>query len=232
MNFKSTIPIFLVSAILSVIFWNCKKESATNEPTNPTTTVTDIDGNVYHTVTIGTQVWMVENLKTTKYRNGDPIPNVTANANWAALTSGAYCWYNNDAATYKSSSGALYNWNAVADSRKIAPIGWHVPTDAEWATLTDYLGGLSVAGGKLKDLAHWQTPNTGATNSTGFTALPGGDRNYDGAFFDSGSGGYWWTSTEYSAANAWHWSMIYDYGVVSRGYYLKVLGFSVRCLRD
>jgi uncharacterized protein (TIGR02145 family) len=140
-----------------------------------TNTVTDIDGNIYHTVTIGTQVWMVENLKTTKYRNGDPIPNVTGNA-WAALTTGAYCWYNNDAATYKATYGALYNWYAVADSRNIAPTGWHVPTDAEWTTLTTFLGGESVAGGKLKETGtnHWTSPNTGATNETGFTALPGG----------------------------------------------------------
>ncbi len=108
------------------------------------TTVTDIDGNVYRTVKIGTQVWMAENLKTTKYRNGDPIANVTNGASWKALTTGAYCWYNNDAEN-KVTYGGLYNWFVVADSRKIAPTGWHVPTDAEWTVLTDFLGGLKVA---------------------------------------------------------------------------------------
>ena len=139
-------------------------------------TVVDIDGNVYNTVTIGTQVWMVENLKTTKYRNGDAIPNVTGNASWVALSTGAYCWYNNDAATYKATYGALYNWYAVGDSRNIAPSGWHVATDSEWTTLSTFLGGESIAGDKLKEIgtSHWLSPNTGATNSNGFTAFPGG----------------------------------------------------------
>ena len=104
-------------------------------------TVTDIDGNVYHTVTIGTQTWMVENLKTTKYRNGNPINNITDNANWAAFSMGAYCWYNNDAATYKETYGALYNWYAVADGRNIAPLGWHIPSDSEFLTLRIFVGG-------------------------------------------------------------------------------------------
>ena len=152
-------------------------------------TFTDIDGNVYHAVVIGTQTWMVENLKTTKYSNGDPIPTAVT-----SLTPGAYCMYNNDAVTYKADYGALYNWYAVADSRNIAPAGWHVPTKTDWTTLTDYLGGESVASGKLKEngSSHWLTPNTGATNSSGFTALPGGFYNY---YYDNSYGvglrGYW-----------------------------------------
>jgi len=195
-------------------------------------TMTDNDGNVYKTITIGTQTWMAENLKTTKYRNGDAIPNLTGD--WSVLVTGTYCWYNNDAATYKNPYGALYNWYAIADSRNIAPVGWHVPTDAEWTTLTTYLGGESIAGGKLKETgtSHWSTPNTGATNNTGFTALPGGDRSYDGTFHNNGYNGYWWSSAEYSASSAWYRGMRYDYSRVSRYSDFKYWGFSVRCLRD
>ena len=234
MNFKSTIPIFLVSAILIFIFWNCKKGSATIDPAIPSTTVTDIDGNVYHTITIGTQVWMVENLKTTKYRNGDQIPNVTANASWAALTSGAYCWNNNDAAN-KVTYGGLYNWFAVVDSRSIAPADWHVPTDAEWTTLTTYLGGDEGAGGPLKETgtSHWITPNNGATNSTGFTALPGGLRNfYDGTFNTVGYNGYWWSCTALDASNAGRRSINVNSVYAILSYASKQHGLSVRCIRD
>ena len=193
--------------------------------------VTDIDGNVYNTITIGTQTWMVENLKTTKYRNGDSIPIVTNT--WEGLSTDAYCWYNNDALSYKATYGALYNWYAVADSRKLAPIGWHVPTDAEWATLTDYLGGKGVAGSKLKESGtlHWVARNTDATNSTGFTALPGGYR-LNGAFTDIGMTGYWWSSSEDAAATAWIMWMSYGYSDAKKNSYSKFLGFSVRCLRD
>ena len=115
------------------------------------TTVSDIDGNIYHYIVIGTQTWMVENLKTIHYRNGDAIPNVTISLDWDVLVTGAYCWYNNDVPTYKAAYGALYNWYVVNDSRNIAPAGWHVPTDAEWTILIDFLGGESVAGVKLKE---------------------------------------------------------------------------------
>jgi uncharacterized protein (TIGR02145 family) len=196
-------------------------------------TVTDIDGNVYHYIVIGTQTWMVENLKTTKYRNGDAISNITSS--WTSLVTGAYSWYSNDAATYKAAYGALYNWYAVADTRGIAPAGWHVPTDAEWKTLTDYLGGSSVAGGKLKEAgtSHWITPNTGASNSSGFTALPGGNRYYiDGTFRNVGSNGNWWCITASDATNAWNRYLDFNHGNVERYNYGKQLGFSVRCVRD
>ena len=196
-------------------------------------TVTDIDGNVYHAVTIGTQVWMVENLKTTKYRDGTSIPNVTGNTAWSILTTGAYCDYNNtpsNSATY----GRLYNWYAATDAHNIAPTGWHVPTDAEWSTLTTYLGGESVAGGKLKEIGttHWTSPNTGATNETGFTALPGGYRDYGGTFYGIGDYGYWWSATENDATYAWYRNMNYDFSDVSSYNVDKELGFSVRCVRD
>jgi len=198
------------------------------------TTVTDIDGNVYRTVKIGTQVWMAENLKTTKYRNGDPIPIVTDNPQWISLKTGALCRYKNDEAI-KATYGCLYNWFAVADNRSIAPIGWHVPTDAEWTILIDFLGGEVAAGGKLKEsgTAHWLGPNTGATNISGFTALPGGSRFYtDGAFGNVGSIGNWWSSTANNATNAWDRYLGHNYAAAGRSYYAKQLGFSVRCIRD
>ncbi len=207
-------------------------------------TVTDIDGNVYQTVTIGTQVWMAENLKVTHYRNGDPIPHVTDNSEWIGLTTGAYCNYNNDegnVATY----GRLYNWYAVGDSRNIAPEGWHVPTDEEWKQLETYLG-MSQAeadaigwrgtdeGGKLKEAGttHWQSPNTGATNESGFTALPGGYRNLNGSFGDMGYYAAFWSSTEFSSYYAWLRGLNYGDSQVGRLYYHKPYGFSVRCVRD
>ena len=169
-------------------------------------TVYDNDGNTYNYITIGTQTWMAENLKTTKYRNGETIANVTVQADWEALATGAYCWYNNDAATNKATYGALYNWYAVADSRNIAPTGWHVPTEAEWATLIENQGVALVAGAKLKETgnSHWKAYNTDATNSSGFTALPGGyRRDDDGTFSVVGRYGYWCTTYDFSTLNAW-----------------------------
>ncbi|HOG37272.1 MAG TPA: FISUMP domain-containing protein, partial [Paludibacteraceae bacterium] len=194
--------------------------------------MTDIDGNTYKTVTIGTQTWMAENLKVTKYNNGTNIPNVTDATAWSSLTTGAYCNYNNDrsnVATY----GRLYNWYAV-NTGKLAPTGWHVPTDAEWATLTTYLGGGSVAGGKLKETGttHWASPNTGATNETGFTALPGGNRDYHGAFYGIGYYGSWWSASERGTYTAWYRNMLYFDSNVGRSNYDKEVGFSVRCVRD
>jgi len=197
-------------------------------------TVTDIEGNVYNTVTIGTQVWMIENLKTTKYRNSDTIANVTGNSAWASTSTGAYCNYNNNvnsSITY----GRLYNWYAVNDNRNIAPVGWHVPTDSDWTTLTTYLGGEGVAGGKLKEsgTTHWQSPNTGATNETGFTALPGGDRLFStGVFYDKGVYGFYWSSTTKDASTAWVRALDYGYSNVSRSNNAKSNGFSVRCIKD
>jgi uncharacterized protein (TIGR02145 family) len=142
--------------------------------------ITDADGNYYNIVTIGTQTWMAENLETTKYNDGNNIPNISDNVAWSNLTTPGYCWYNNDDSTYKNLYGALYNWYTV-NRGKLCPIGWHVPTDAEWTTLTTYLGGESVAGGRLKETGtmHWVSPNVGAINETGFTALPGSCRDFD-----------------------------------------------------
>jgi len=207
-------------------------------------TVTDLDGNVYHTVTIGTQVWMAENLKTTKYTNGDPIPNITDGYLWLNSSTGAYCNYEND--LYLANGvgstvyGRLYNWFAVNDSRKIAPSGWHIPTDAEWTILTTYLGGENVAGAKLKEsgTTHWQGLNfQTSTNETYFTALPGGSNS--GSYNNLSSGynyifseGHWWSSSTYSPYLAWYRSMrVGDNGVwrENAGF---VYGISVRCLKN
>ncbi len=204
-------------------------------------TVTDIDGNVYQCVKIGNQWWMAENLKVTCYNNGDNIPNETNNSTWAGLSTGAYCAYNNDngnLATY----GLLYNWYAVDESRNIAPAGWHVPTDDEWKELEMYLGMSQLEadktdwrgtdeGGKLKEtgFAHWNNPNTGATNSSGFTALPGGYRT--DYFSSMDLDGFWWSSTE-SGSTALDRNLYYTRSRVSRNTRSKLSGFSIRCIRD
>jgi uncharacterized protein (TIGR02145 family) len=197
-----------------------------------TTILQDFDGNVYDLVTIGTQTWMKQNLKTTHYKNGTTIPNVTSNSAWNVLTSGAYCDYDNtpvNSLTY----GRLYNWYAV-NTGNLCPTGWHLPTDAEWTTFTTYLGGESIAGGKLKEagLAHWNSPNTEATNETGFTALPGGLRGNYAYYTNIGDNGFWWSSSESSTLSAWFRYVAYGSSGVARSAGGKESGFSVRCLRD
>jgi len=201
-------------------------------------TVTDVDGNIYHTVTIGTQVWMVENLKTTKYNDGTAIPLVTDGTEWSNLTTPGYCWYNNDAATYKNTYGALYNWFTVNTS-KLAPSGWHVPTDAEWTLLASYLGGADVAGGKLKSTGTieagtglYYSPNTGATNESGFTAIPAGGRDRLGASWGIGYLGRWWSSSECTYGSAWCRYLDYNGSDVRSYGDDKIMGYSVRCVRD
>jgi len=200
---------------------------------SPIESVTDIDGNVYNTVTIGDQTWMAENLKTTTYNDGTPIPNVTDNTEWSNLSSGAYCWYNNNETTYKDSYGALYNWYTV-ETENLCPSGWHVPDYSEWTILIDYLGGNSIAGGKLKEAGteHWLSPNTDGTNESGFTARPAGARvpNPDD-FVYLGEAGFWWTSlgtTSYYNPQIYNnGSEIFAYAGVDRG-----SGLSIRCLKN
>jgi uncharacterized protein (TIGR02145 family) len=195
-------------------------------------TVSDIDGNQYHLITIGTQIWMGENMLTTRYRNGDPIANIIDNSAWLNLTTGAYCNYNNDsvnATTY----GRLYNWYTLNDSRNIAPIGWHVATDADWVTLNTYLIDEDLAGGKLKEAgsAHWLSPNS-STNEVNFTALPGGSRKSDGTFSSINESGYWWSATEQSPTDAWDVQMWYLKSFNHHGTGKKGIGISVRCVKD
>jgi uncharacterized protein (TIGR02145 family) len=193
----------------------------------------DIEGNIYRTIQIGAQIWMAENLKTTKFYDGAAIPLVTDYVNWVLLSTAGYCWYDNDQAKYKDSYGAIYNWYAVSTG-KLCPTGWHVPSDSEWTTLTTYLNGESVAGDKLKEAStiHWLSSNIVPTNESGFTALPGGYRSYDGVFDAITGYGSWWSSTEVSATDAYSRYLNYNSSNVGRYYYEKVNGFSVRCLKD
>jgi len=195
--------------------------------------MTDADGNIYHAVQIGTQVWTVENLKTTKYRDGSPIPLVTDNNVWGGLTTPACCYYNNDSIVNKAIYGALYNSFAV-NTGKLAPAGWHVPTDTEWTILLDYLGGVNEAGAKLKEAgtAHWPSPNPAATNESKFTALPGGCRSYNGPFYSIGDYGCWWSESSGDAGSSWYRLMDYGSAMVNRIDYSDRFGLSVRCLRD
>jgi uncharacterized protein (TIGR02145 family) len=196
-------------------------------------TVADIDGNIYHAVTIGTQVWMLEDLKTTHYRNGDPIPDVTDNTHWENLSSGAFCAYENDA-EIGDTYGLLYNWYAINDERNIAPYGWHIPSNEEWLVLANYLGGASIAGGKLKESGtlHWLSPNKGATNESGFTALPAGCRMANGSFVSINVSGRWWRKDEFTAESGVSWYMAYSHDLLGWAFYLKQYGFSVRCIKD
>lgn len=196
-------------------------------------TVTDIDGNVYHTVIIGTQVWMVENLRTTKYRNGDTIPNITDKTAWENISYGGYCWYNNDI-TNKETYGALYNWYAVDDSRNLAPEGWHIPSAEEWNTLIDFLGGDMVAGGKLKEegTLHWRSPNIDATNESGFSGLPAGFENGTD-FYSLGFTTFYWSTDEGEfPGEVWGIKLYNGHGHVEKGYGSKKPAHSVRCIKD
>jgi uncharacterized protein (TIGR02145 family) len=221
-----------VSAISGMLH-ACGADSVHNAALNYGT-MSDQDGNSYKTIQIGTQRWMAENLKTTKYRNGDLIPNVESNNVWSTLNSGAYSIFKNNL-SFDCPYGKLYNWYAVDDNRELCPTGWHVPTKTEWEVLMDYLGGEGMAGGKMASTGtlYWGSPNQAATNESGFSCLPGGLRfDVSGAFNFSGLIGYWWSSTESSANNA------YGRGVTEGDAYFvthnrpKRQGFSVRCLKD
>ncbi len=225
----------------SVIFYK-----PTIEETTSGTFIDSRDGNEYNWVQIGDQVWMAENLAY--------LPRVNRVADGSEDAAGSYYYvYGYDGTNVADAKatdnyatyGVLYNWTAAMDGEAssttnpsgiqgVCPTGWHLPSDAEWTVLTDYLGGESVAGGKLKETGttHWNSPNTGATNETGFTALPGGYRYYSGTFLNIGNGGYWWSASEKDTDLAWYRDMVCYYNDVSRDNYDKELGFSVRCVRD
>jgi uncharacterized protein (TIGR02145 family) len=201
-------------------------------PTNgPGGTITDADGNPYNTIWINGHQWMKENLRTTKYRDGSSIPNVTDNGAWEGLSTPAYDWFNNDIANMPI-YGALYNWYAI-NTGSLCPTGWHVPTDTEWTTLIEYAGGQDFAGGKLKATSGWVSGGNG-TDDFGFSALPGGYRHEEGSFWLVGAYGRWWSSTvhETDATSAWYRLMSYNYGSVHRSGINKRYGFSVRCIKD
>jgi uncharacterized protein (TIGR02145 family) len=201
--------------------------------------MTDQEGNVYKTIVIGTQEWMAENLNTSIYRNGDAIPTNLSDSEWSATSNGAWAYYNNDP-SYACPYGKLYNWYTCEDARGLCPLGWHVPSDAEWTLITDYLGGLSIAGGKMKtygiieeSTGFWFWPNAGATNTSGFSATPGGNRDVGGGFISYGLGVRWWS---YSNSDVGPFARFLGISHDSYAAYLsddfKQRGFSVRCLRD
>jgi uncharacterized protein (TIGR02145 family) len=210
-----------------MILNSCKKE-------DPLPTVNDIDGNAYHTVSIGAQVWMVENLKTTKLNDGTAIPLVTDPTEWENLNTEAYCWYDNNN-NNKNIYGALYNWNSV-NSGKLCPTGWHVPTRADWEDLRDFLGGEATEiGGKLKEkgTSHWESPNTGATDEYGFKALPGGERYGYGDFNYLGTKSNMWSSTASNVTETYALRLFHDdiEFHFTEGWDKK-RGLSVRCIKN
>ncbi|HPF92903.1 MAG TPA: fibrobacter succinogenes major paralogous domain-containing protein [Tenuifilaceae bacterium] len=237
-NFLVAVTIILGFA--TILMSSCSKDDENDENNNNITNVQDVDGNTYNTVKIGTQVWMVENLNTTKYSNGDFIPTGISSAN----TSGAYENYDGNA-TYADTYGKLYNWHAVSDPRGLCPDGWHIPSDEEWKTLEIYIGMSpeeaeetegergTDEGGKLKATGtdYWISPNTGATNEYGFTALPGGALEID-AFVAIGQNGFWWTSTPASDDNSMYRYMHYNSPIINRKSFYKSSGLSVRCIQD
>ena len=200
--------------------------------------ITDVDGNSYPTIVTNcsNQIWMQKNLNVSRYRNGDIIPQVSNPTQWSNLTTGAWCYYNNDTATgviYVK----LYNWYAVNDPRGLAPAGYHIPSDLEWISLINCLGGVGFASSKMKEIGtlHWLSPNTDATNLSGFTALPAGNRSfYDGTFSQIQRETIWWSSTQAGAStDAWTRGLYYASGAaVSRNDMKKKFGLSVRCIKD
>jgi uncharacterized protein (TIGR02145 family) len=210
---------------LVVLLGSCKKDD------DEAPACKDADGNVYKTVKIGTQVWMAENLKVTQLNDGTAMTNELNNSDWNDLTDPGYCYYNNDI-TNKDGYGTLYNYYAVA-SGKLAPKGWHVPSEAEWQTLITYLGGESVAGGKLKEkgLVHWKDPNTDATNNYGFSAVGGGHRHPSVGFYELNETGFYWT-TDVSGSSAICREVSFDNANCVNWTTAKNQGFSVRCVKD
>jgi uncharacterized protein (TIGR02145 family) len=257
----------IVLMILSLGFQACKKDdelpnqSSNNTPTPNNVCQNDQEGDMIESVVIGTQEWMLMNLNATCYQDGTPIPNVTDAALWSSLDVGAWCWYNNDSATYAATYGKLYNWYAIAGihdeaslnnpslRKKLAPAGWHVPTDSEWTLLIDFLdsdanGGSwpggnesNEAGGMLKSQGTiqegnglWLAPNVMASNSSGFSGVPGGSRS--GGFGGIGASAGWWASTESGPDSAWHRWLTNDSGTIYKEGSWKYTGRSVRCVKD
>lgn len=220
-----TIPA-VASAVLIIV------ATLNNVTAQEVRTVKDQDGNIYNTTRIGEQIWMAENLKTTKLNDGTPIPFVTDKSEWAALSKPGYCWYKNDT-TYKNVYGALYNAYSVITAR-LCPSGWHVSTNNDWSQLLTFLGGEDIAGGKLKETGtdHWSEPNSGATDENHFKALPGGSRYTNGLFLTIKNMGYWWSPGETNTFNNWYRSIYNRDRSVSSNFIDSTNGFSVRCVKD
>lgn len=219
----------LLYTFLAFSLFSCSSSDSNNN--NPTVDVVDIDGNIYQTVNICDQTWMKSNLNVSKYKNGDVIPQVQNESQWSNLTTGAWCYYQNNTSNGPI-YGKLYNWYALNDSRGLSPTGWHIPTYQEWMALNSCLG--DNVGGKMKEVGtiHWLTPNTGATNESGFTGLPNGLRATNGTFSFLGEHGYWWSATENSSTEVKTFDLNYNYGQVSTYNVNKISGLSVRCVKD
>jgi len=228
---KKQFAFFLLLVVCSPNFTSCNKEDT---PSDSGTTPT------IPSVTIGNQVWASKNLDVSTYSDGTPIPQVTSISAWQTLTTGAWCYYNNES-IHGTTYGKLYNWYAVAGihdvhpdtpNKTLAPKGYHIPTDTEWTTLISFLGGESVAGGKMKSIdTSWLSPNVDATNSSSFTGLPGGQRNSIGTFYNIKMDSFWWSATD-NVPLAWMRHLHFNNGTATRGVDGKKYGFYVRCLRD
>lgn len=217
MNYK----IIIFSIIVFSFLFSCSGDKSTNSNQDNT-----------ESITIGTQVWMKKNLDVDHYRNGDPIPKVVDYRQWDNLKSGAWCYNKNDS-TLGATYGRLYNWYALNDHRGLAPQGWHIPSESEWTTLINFLGGENIAGGALKEVGnvHWEDPNI-AYNVVGFTALPGGYRDDIGGFKSVGSCCGWWFSTEYDSIEAFRMILDHDFNKIFLDNSDKTCGFSIRCIKD
>lgn len=240
----------IILATLFLFVFSCKKDEEENKNQTTPTSITDVDGNVYQTVKIGTQVWMKENLKVTKFNDGTVIPFVSDSAAWTVLTSPGYCWQSNDVAN-KNIYGGLYNWYAV-NTGKLAPTGWHIASDSEWTTLENYLisngynyDGTTSGNKYAKSLASnsgWTTDTTigsvGNTdfpskrNAVGFTGLPAGNRSYTGTFYYKEGGAFWWTTTEGDSIKAYYKFILYNKANVTTNNHFKKFGFTIRCIKD
>ena len=216
---KNILFAFFISAFILLLNLN-----------NSISQVTDKDGNTYKTVTINKQIWMAENLNVEHYRNGDAIPQVQDKEEWDNLTTGAWCYYDNNSAN-GTPYGKLYNWYAVNDTRGLAPDGWHVPSDEEWTKLIDFLGGSEVAGEKMKTTNGW-IENGNGKNSSGFSAVPSGYRNHEGYFINMGKNALFWSTTEMNSDNVWFRNIIGSIPDVYRPNYAKDFGLSIRCIKD
>lgn len=231
-NSRLSTLIVIVTAIVLITSNGCKKAD------NTSNTVSDKDGNVYKTITIGSQTWMAENLKTTKYSDETPIPLIPTLSAWNGLQTPGCCFYDNNESTYKKDYGALYNWFAIDGKsngyKNVCPSGWHVPDDSDWTILITFLGGVNAAGGKMKEagIAHWKSPNTGATDEYRFKALPGGEPVPPLSFLDMGYIGKWWSSTESYYLDANYVYLSYDDERIIKTSYYKSGGFSIRCLNN
>ncbi len=225
---------------LCFLFIACEPDDPNYPPDNFSHnfgSVTDIEGNVYRTIKIGTQTWMADNLKTTTYLDGSPIAHAEDNTQWMNNTDGAYSWYDNDQETYAEIYGAMYNWYAVNNSAGLCPSGWEVPNESQWETLTRYLDGRNVAGGKMKEIGVapdglWNDTNEGATNESGFSGIPGGYRSTGGSYYSIGDEGYWWSATSSSEQYAYVRTLRNLHTWLVGFVYYKISGHSVRCIQQ